>query len=84
MSSHEEDVARMERALEVLRAAGRPLSEEAVAHQMGLAESEVSTLLYRLSLRGLARIVGSFGKPSNGGHGFAIDVGKGLWTAAEE
>ena len=70
----------MDSALEVLRAAGRPLSEEEVAHVMGLLESEVSTLLYRLSLRGLARLVGSIDKVHSGGHGHFTVFGKGLWT----
>jgi hypothetical protein len=74
----------MERALEVLRAAGRPLSEEEVADVMGVLESEVSTLLYRLSLRGLARLVGSIDKVHSGGHGYATVFGKGLWTVVGE
>jgi len=71
----------MERALEVLRAAGRPLSEEEVADVLGVPESEVGTLLYRLSLRGFARLVGSSDKVHSGGHGFFTVVGKGLWSA---
>ncbi len=70
----------MERVLEVLRTAGRPLSEEAVAQLLGVSESEVSTLLYRMSLRGLARIASSADKVHNGGHGWAMVFGKGLWT----
>lgn len=37
----------MERALAVLQAAGRPLSEETVARELGVSESAASILLYR-------------------------------------
>jgi hypothetical protein len=80
----EEDAAQMTRVLQVLGAAGRPLSEEAVADVLGLTEIEVSRLLYRLSLRALARLVGSIDKVHSGGHGWFSVRGKGLWTVADD